>query len=64
MKTLQLIAYEYPGVLKLRIGSQIYIYESSEFFCRKFLQCYEKGGRFNSLNWFRRVAKVVRKEVS
>lgn len=58
MKTLQLISYEYPNKLTLQIGGQRYLYRSSEFFLRRFLACYQQGGRFNSLNWLKRVAKV------
>lgn len=58
MKTLTLLSYTYPNTIKLRIGSCIYVYESSEFFCRKFMHCYERGARFNALNWFKRVSKA------
>ena len=62
MKQLQLVSYEYPNTLKLRIKNVNYTFESSEFWCRKFINCYDKGARFNALNWFKRVAKVKEKE--
>lgn len=63
-KQLRLVSYEYPGLIKVRIAGVNYTYQSSYFFCQKFLSNYDKGGRFNTLNWFKRVAKVVRKEVT
>ena len=57
MKTLTLISYDYPNIIRLRVGSAIYRYESSEFWCRKFMKCYSKGARFNALNWFKRVSE-------
>jgi len=63
MKQMQVISYEYPNQIRLQISNVTYTYQSSEFFCRKFLSCYAEGGRFNALNWFKRMAKVVKKEV-
>jgi len=63
MKSLHLLTYTYPKTLQLKVGGVIYTYESSEYFCRRFLECYTHGARFNALNWFKRVAKVVGKEV-
>ncbi len=63
MKTLTLLSYDYPSTIRLKLGSQVYRYESSEFFCRKFIQCYERGARFNALNWFKRVSTNHREEV-
>lgn len=59
-KQLQLLSYQYPSTIKLRVDSQIYTYESSEFFCRKFLECYNHGGRFRTLNWFKGVSECRR----
>ena len=64
MKQLQVISYEYPDQIRLQISNITYTYQSSEFFCRKFLSCYVKGGRFNTLNWFKRYARMVEKEVN
>jgi len=63
MKSLQLVTYTYPHEIVILVGGVRYTYNSSEFFCRRFLEGYERGGRFNSLNWFKRVSKVVKKEV-
>ena len=63
-KQLHLISYEYPELIKLRIAGVSYTYQSSHYWCQKFLSNYDKGGRFNTLNWFKRVSKVVRKEVT
>jgi hypothetical protein len=62
MKQLSLISYEYPNLIKVKVGGVDYTYYSSHFWCQKFLSAYTQGGRFNSLNWFKRVSKVVRKE--
>jgi len=61
-KQLVLLSYQYPNLVKLRVNHRVYLYESSEFFCRKFLNCYERGARFNALSWFKRVAKLVERE--
>jgi len=61
-KQLYLVGYEYPDLIKVRIAGVDYTYQSSHFFCQKFLWAYEQGGRFNTLAWFKRVSKVVRKE--
>jgi len=58
MKQIQLLSYTYPNHLKLLIKGVIYEYEASEYFCRKFVQCLDKGAQFNALNWFRRVSKL------
>jgi hypothetical protein len=58
-KLVQLLSYEYPNHLMLLVKNRKYCYEASEFWCRKFMICLERGGQFNSLNWFKRVAKVV-----
>lgn len=62
-KQLHLVSYEYPELIKLRIAGVNYTYQSSHFFCQKFLSAYDRGGRFNTLSWFKRVSKVIRKEV-
>lgn len=63
-KQLKLVSYEYPELIKVRIAGVNYTYKSSHFFCQKFLDGYNLGGRFNTLNWFKRVSKVVGKEVN
>ena len=63
MKGVQLLNYEYPDKITLLIKGQRYHYESSEFWCRKFIQCLDKGAQFNALNWFKRVSKLTKKEV-
>ena len=63
-KQLQLVGYEYPDLIKVRIAGVDYTYHSSHFFCQKFLSAYNKGGRFNTLNWFKRFSKVIKKEAT
>jgi len=63
IKTIKLLSYCYPGEVSLLIGGVIYRYQTSEFWARRFLNAWERGGRFNSLSWFKRVAKVIEKEV-
>ena len=64
MKQLRFLSYIYPNQVRLLIGGVSYTFESSEFFCRRFIASYEKGGRFNALNWFKRYARVIEKEVN
>lgn len=63
-KQLHLLSYEYPNQVRVRIGGVNYTYQSTHFWCQKFLSAYDRGGRFNALSWFKRVSKVVEKEVS
>ena len=58
----RLLSYEYPNVITMLIKNRKYTYESSEFFCRKFMACLNKGAQFNALNWFKRVSKIIEKE--
>ena len=62
-KQVQLLSYEYPNHVILLVKGRRYRYESSVFFCKKFIQCLDKGAQFNALNWFKRVSKVIKKEV-
>lgn len=62
-KQIQLLSYEYPATVVLLVEGRRYTYHSSEFWCRKFMNCLDKGAQFNALNWFKRVSKLVRKEV-
>ena len=62
-RQVQLLSYEYPNRLTLLIKGQRYHYESSEFFCRRFINCLDKGAQFNALNWFKRVSRLVKREV-
>jgi len=62
MRQVQLLSYTYPNRVMLLIKGKRYEYESSEFWCRKFMQCLDKGAQFNALNWFKRVSRV-REEV-
>ena len=63
MRKVQLLNYEYPNHLVLLIKGHKYYYESSEFWCRKFIQSLNKGAQFNALNWFKRVSTLIRKEI-
>jgi len=62
-KQVQLLSYEYPDKVNLLIKGQRYSYESSEFWCRRFMNCLNKGAQFNALNWFKRVSTLTKKEV-
>lgn len=61
-RQVRLLSYEYPNIITLLVKSKKYTYESSEFWCRKFMACLDKGAQFNALNWFKRVSKIIRKE--
>ncbi len=63
-KQLHLLSYEYPNQVRLRIGVVNYTYQSTHFWCQKFLSAYDKGGRFNTLSWFKRVSTITGKEVT
>jgi hypothetical protein len=62
MKTLQLLSYEYPDLVRVMIGPCIYTYRSSEYVCRKFDGMMKNGAKFNALNWFKMKAELVNKE--
>jgi len=61
-RQVRLLSYEYPNIITLLIKSKKYTYESSEFFCRKFMAHLDKGAQFNALNWFKRASKIIEKE--
>jgi hypothetical protein len=63
MKQVQLLSYTYPNHIRLLVKGKVYEYESSEFWCRRLMNCLKNGAQFNALNWFKRVSKLVRKEV-
>ena len=60
-KSIQFISYEYPDLITLRIDETIYTYRSSEYYCRRFINSYQKGGRFNSFNLFKSNSNLIRK---
>jgi len=62
-KQVQLLSYTYPNNIRLAIEDKVYEYESSEFYCRRLMNCLKHGAQFNALCWFKRVAKLVGKEV-
>ena len=64
MRSVQLIAYTYPSEVTLMVKGVRYTYHSSEFFCRRFLNALNCGAQFNALNWFKRVSRVIKKEVA
>ena len=64
MKKIELLSYDYPNTICVLIGGVRYTFESSEFFCRRFLRSWELGGRFNAFNWFRSNANLISKEVA
>lgn len=62
-KQMTFLSHSYPNQIRIRIGGLCYTYHAEEFFCRRFIHAYRAGGRFNTLNWFKRVARLVEKEV-
>jgi len=62
MKNFYLLSYEYPDLVRVMIDGDIYMYRSSEYFCRKFEGMMKRGGKFNALNWFKKRAELIRKE--
>jgi hypothetical protein len=62
-KKLEFLSYEYPEIVRVKIGEVTYQYRAPEFWCRKFIGAYRAGARFNALSWFRRVSRLESKEV-
>ena len=63
MKLVQLLCYKYPDEIHLLIRGNRYKYRSSEFWCRRLINCLDHGAQFNALHWFKRVSVLVEKEV-
>lgn len=64
MKNVKLLSYTYPGEIKLLIKDSIaYTYVSNEYFCRRLMLEFQYGAGFNALNRFKKVSRVIRKEV-
>ena len=62
MKKVELVSYEYPDLVKILIGSRVYIYRSSEVMCRRFVNGLNYGLGFHSLSWFKGKATLVEKK--
>lgn len=62
MKRVELISYEYPDLVKVLIGSCVYVYRSSEVMCRRFVNGLNYGSGFHSLSWFKGQAELVERE--
>jgi len=62
MKRVELISYKYPDLVKILVGSRVYIYRSSEVMCRRFVNGLNYGLGFHSLAWFKGKAELMKKE--
>lgn len=62
MKRVELISYEYPDLVKILVGSYVYIYRSSEVMCRRFINGLNYRLGFHSLAWFKGNAELVKRE--
>lgn len=62
MKRVELISYKYPDLVKILVGSHVYIYRSSEVMCRRFVNGLNYGLGFHSLSWFKGKATLVEKK--
>jgi len=56
------LTYVYPNEVKIKIGKRAYTYVSSEYCCRHFIERLKHGARFKALNWFKPLAKLIKKE--
>ena len=62
MKQVHLISYEYPDTVKILISPYVYVYQSSEPMCRRFINGLNYGLGFHAFNWFKKQAKLMNKE--
>jgi hypothetical protein len=61
-KQIQFLSYEYPGTIEVLIGTSVYTYRSSAFWCDRLIWGLKKGWGFRAFNPFREQAELVGKE--
>lgn len=52
-----------PDLIRVKVGDTIYTYESSEYINRKAEKLFREGVGWTGLNYLKKWAKMVKKEV-
>ena len=64
MKSVKLLSYNYPDIVKVMVRSSVYTYKSSEVYCRRFMNSLNYGLGYHALNWFKNNSQLIRKETN